>query len=183
MYSRVVSFTVLPDSCELTREIIMRKSFPCCANKGAFDLLILQSSDEPNQFLAITFLGDQGSCRRLSPRCVLAIDRAVEIAHGWRSRRALFHRRHLDPPFHRGGQGSMNVRELEFTESSRGWQHQRMLPPHGRPKTRRAQPNLLPKHAREMPLALWFRLTTQPECPSRRESEPGAPSKTAFPAG
>jgi hypothetical protein len=56
MYSRVVSFTVLPDTCELTREIIHEEIIPVLRKqKGMVDLLILQSSDEPCQFLAITF--------------------------------------------------------------------------------------------------------------------------------
>ncbi len=55
MYSRVVSFTVLPDTCELTREIIHEKIIPVLRKQqGLVDLVILQSSDEPNQFLAIT---------------------------------------------------------------------------------------------------------------------------------
>lgn len=55
MYSRVVSFTVLPDSCELTREIIHEEIIPVLRKQqGLVDLLILQSSEEPNQFLAIT---------------------------------------------------------------------------------------------------------------------------------
>lgn len=56
MYSRVVSFTVLPDTCELTREIIHEDILPVLRRqKGMVDLLILQSGNEPNQFLAITF--------------------------------------------------------------------------------------------------------------------------------
>ena len=56
MYSRVVSFTVLPDTCELSREIIHEEIIPVLRKqKGMVDLLILQSSDEPNQFIAITF--------------------------------------------------------------------------------------------------------------------------------
>ena len=55
MYSRVVSFTVLPDTCELTREIIHENIVPVLRKqRGLVDLLILQSSDEPNQFLALT---------------------------------------------------------------------------------------------------------------------------------
>ena len=56
MYSRIVSFTVLPDTCELTREIIHEKIIPVLRKQqGLVDLLILQSSDEPSQFLVITF--------------------------------------------------------------------------------------------------------------------------------
>jgi heme-degrading monooxygenase HmoA len=56
VYSRVVSFTVLPDTCELSREIIHEEIIPVLRKqKGMVDLLILQSSDEPNQFIAITF--------------------------------------------------------------------------------------------------------------------------------
>lgn len=56
MYSRVVSFTVLPDTCELTREIIHEEIIPALRRqKGMVDLVILQSGDEPNRFLAITF--------------------------------------------------------------------------------------------------------------------------------
>jgi heme-degrading monooxygenase HmoA len=55
VYSRVVSFIVRPDTCELTREIIHEKIVPALRKqRGLVDLLILQSSSEPNQFLAIT---------------------------------------------------------------------------------------------------------------------------------
>ena len=55
MYSRVVSFTVLPDTCELTREVLHENIVPVLRKQqGLVDLLILQSSSEPNQFLAIT---------------------------------------------------------------------------------------------------------------------------------
>jgi quinol monooxygenase YgiN len=56
MYSRVVSFTVLPDTCDVTREVIHQEIIPVLRKQpGLVDLLILQSSDEPNQFLVITF--------------------------------------------------------------------------------------------------------------------------------
>jgi hypothetical protein len=53
---------VLPDTCELSREIIHEKIIPVLRKQqGMVDLLLLQSSSEPNQFLAITFweTGDQ----------------------------------------------------------------------------------------------------------------------------
>jgi quinol monooxygenase YgiN len=55
VYSRVVSFTVLPDTCDLTREIIHEDIIPVLRKqRGMVDLMILQSSEEPNQFFAIT---------------------------------------------------------------------------------------------------------------------------------
>jgi quinol monooxygenase YgiN len=56
MYNCIVSFTVLPDTCELTREIIHEEIIPMLRRQpGLVDLMILQSSDEPSQFLVITF--------------------------------------------------------------------------------------------------------------------------------
>jgi quinol monooxygenase YgiN len=56
MYTCVASFTVLPDTCELTREIIHEEIIPVLRRqRGLIDLMILQSSDEPSQFLVITF--------------------------------------------------------------------------------------------------------------------------------
>jgi hypothetical protein len=56
MYTRVVSFTVFPDLCELTREVIRNEITPVLLEQpGLVDCVILQSSEEPNQFLGITF--------------------------------------------------------------------------------------------------------------------------------
>jgi quinol monooxygenase YgiN len=56
MYTRVVSFTVLPDLCELTRDVIHHEVTPVLLEQpGLVDCVILQSSDEPTQFLGITF--------------------------------------------------------------------------------------------------------------------------------
>ncbi len=56
MYTCIASFTVLPDTCELTREIIHEEIIPVLRRqRGLVDLMILQSSDEPSQFLVITF--------------------------------------------------------------------------------------------------------------------------------
>ncbi len=56
MYTCIASFTVLPDTCELTREIIHEEIIPVLRRqRGLIDLMILQSSDEPSQFLMITF--------------------------------------------------------------------------------------------------------------------------------
>jgi quinol monooxygenase YgiN len=55
MYTCIASFTVLPDTCEMTREIIHEEIAPVLRReRGLVDLIILQSSDEPNQFLFIT---------------------------------------------------------------------------------------------------------------------------------
>ncbi len=55
MYTCIASFTVLPDTCELTREIIHEEIIPVLrTQRGLVDLMILQSSDEPSQFLVIT---------------------------------------------------------------------------------------------------------------------------------
>ena len=55
MYTCIASFTVLPDTCELTREIIHEEIIPVLRKeRGLVDLMILQSSDEPSQFLVIT---------------------------------------------------------------------------------------------------------------------------------
>jgi quinol monooxygenase YgiN len=56
VYNCIVSFTVLPDTCELTREIIHEEIIPVLRKQhGLVDLMILQSSDEPNRFLVSTF--------------------------------------------------------------------------------------------------------------------------------
>jgi len=55
MYTCIASFNVLPDTCELTREIIHEEILPVLRReRGLVDLMILQSSDEPSQFLVIT---------------------------------------------------------------------------------------------------------------------------------
>ncbi len=56
MYTCIASFTVLPDTCELTREIIHEEIIPVLRRqRGLVDLMILQSSDEPSQFQVVTF--------------------------------------------------------------------------------------------------------------------------------
>ncbi len=56
MYTCIASFTVLPDTCELTREIIHEEIIPVLRRQpGLVDHMILQSGDEPSQFLVITF--------------------------------------------------------------------------------------------------------------------------------
>lgn len=56
MYNCIVSFTVLPDTCELSREIIHEDIVPLLRKQqGLVDLMILESSDEPSQFLILTF--------------------------------------------------------------------------------------------------------------------------------
>jgi len=56
MYNCIVSFKVLPDTCELTREIIHEEILPLLRKQqGLVDLMILESSDEPSQFLILTF--------------------------------------------------------------------------------------------------------------------------------
>jgi quinol monooxygenase YgiN len=56
MYNCIVSFTVLPDTCELSREIIHEEIIPLLRKQqGLVDLMILESSDEPSQFLILTF--------------------------------------------------------------------------------------------------------------------------------
>jgi quinol monooxygenase YgiN len=56
MYTCIASFTVLPDTCELTREIIHEEIVPVLRRQlGLVDLMILQSGDEPSRFLVITF--------------------------------------------------------------------------------------------------------------------------------
>ena len=55
MYTCIASFTVLPVTCELTREIIHEEIIPVLRKeRGLVDLMILQSSGEPSQFLVIT---------------------------------------------------------------------------------------------------------------------------------
>jgi quinol monooxygenase YgiN len=61
MYNCIVSFTVLPDTCELTREIIHEEIIPLLRKQqGLVDLMILESSDEPSQFLVLTFWVTRG---------------------------------------------------------------------------------------------------------------------------
>ena len=56
MYTRVVSFSVLPDHCEIAREVLHTEITPVVRKQsGLVDYVILQSSHEPNQFVAITF--------------------------------------------------------------------------------------------------------------------------------
>jgi heme-degrading monooxygenase HmoA len=56
MYTCIASFTVLPDTCELTREIIHEEIIPVLRRQqGLMDLMIMQSSDEPSEFLVVTF--------------------------------------------------------------------------------------------------------------------------------
>lgn len=56
MYTCTASFTVLPDTCELTREIIHEEIIPVLRKQpGLVDLMVLQSSDEPSRFAVITF--------------------------------------------------------------------------------------------------------------------------------
>ena len=56
MYTCIASFTVLPDTCELTREIIHEEIIPVLRNQqGLVDLMILESGKEPSQFLVVTF--------------------------------------------------------------------------------------------------------------------------------
>jgi hypothetical protein len=63
MYHCIVSFTVLPDTCELSREIIHEEIIPLLRQQsGLVDIKVLQSSDEPSQFLVIS-----SSSRRRPP--------------------------------------------------------------------------------------------------------------------
>jgi len=56
MYNCIVSFSVLPDTSSLTRDIIRDEILPLLYKQpGLVDLLILQSSDEPSEFLVSTF--------------------------------------------------------------------------------------------------------------------------------
>ena len=56
MYNHTVSFHVLPDTCSLTRDIIHDDILPLLRKQpGLLDLLVLQSSDEPSEFLVSTF--------------------------------------------------------------------------------------------------------------------------------
>ena len=56
MYNCIVSFTVLPDTSSLTRDIIHEEVLPLLRKQpGLVDLMILQSSDEPSEFLVSTF--------------------------------------------------------------------------------------------------------------------------------
>ena len=56
MYNCIVSFTVLPDTSSLTRDIIHEEVLPLLRKQpGLVDLMVLQSSDEPSEFLVSTF--------------------------------------------------------------------------------------------------------------------------------
>jgi Antibiotic biosynthesis monooxygenase len=56
MYTCIASFTVLPDTCELCREILHEEIVPVLRRQhGLMDLMIMQSSGEPSEFHVITF--------------------------------------------------------------------------------------------------------------------------------
>jgi len=56
MYNHTVSFHVLPDTSSLTRDIIHEEILPVLRKQpGLVDLLVLQSSDEPCEFIVSTF--------------------------------------------------------------------------------------------------------------------------------
>jgi quinol monooxygenase YgiN len=56
MYNHTVSFHVLPDTSSLTRDIIHDEILPVlCKQPGLVDLMVLQSSDEPCEFIVSTF--------------------------------------------------------------------------------------------------------------------------------
>ncbi len=56
MYNHTISFHVLPDTSSLTRDIIHDEILPLlCKQPGLIDLLVMQSSDEPCQFVVSTF--------------------------------------------------------------------------------------------------------------------------------